>query len=94
MGCTAACITELLGCHVEVLFELDGIAHTDFVLAIRVELNVALRAINLFQNLGSPHAGSVLVRKDELALQQEGQLDLIEVNLILGPGNQATVPGV
>ena len=83
---------ELLGRHVEVLLHLEGIGHTGLVGAIRVELDIAIRALDLLQHLIPAHVGGVLVHDDALGLQQEGQLDAPQVHLVLRwhrPGNQA-----
>ncbi|MNS83256.1 hypothetical protein D3C72_1170380 [compost metagenome] len=82
---------ELLGRHVEVLFHLEGIGHTGLVGSVRVELDIAIGALDLLQHLIPAHVGGVLVHDDALGLQQEGQLDTPQVHLILrrhGSGNQ------
>ena len=82
---------ELLGRHVEVLLHLEGIGHTGLVGAVRIELDIAIRALDLLQHLIPAHVGGVLVHDDALGLQQEGQLDAPQVHLVLrrhGSNNQ------
>ncbi|MNV64751.1 hypothetical protein D3C71_1574090 [compost metagenome] len=82
---------ELLGRHVEVLFHLEGIGHTGLVGSVRVELDIAIGALDLLQHLIPAHVGGVLVHDDALCLQQERQLDSPQVHLVLrrhGSGNQ------
>ena len=82
---------KLLGRHVEVLLYLEGIAHAGLVGSVRVELDIAIGALDLLQHLIPAHVGGVLVHDDALGLQQEGELDTPQVHLVLrrhGSSNQ------